>query len=323
MKSYIKLLRLPNAVMVGLTIFLMRYGVVAPILSVYSMELKLSTLAFLAYTIATMLITAAGYVINDYYDRDLDLINRKKEDVIVGEKIPVKNVLTLYRFLNIVTLILAAYASYESGLFILFICYPIMIGLLYFYSTTYKKQLIIGNLIVSIATAGVPFSVFLFEMPPVISFYKNYIVAGSLNMYIVLGWILGFSLFALISNLVREIIKDMEDFEGDVMGGRNTIPIMWGMKWAKGISVSLLSIIVISIVLIFLAFFTYNGKPDFITLSYLTAFLIIPLFVNIYHIIKGKNTADYKFSGDLLKIIMLLGILFSLVVWYVIKTNLV
>jgi hypothetical protein len=85
----------------------------------------------------------------------------------------------------------------------------------------------------------------------------------------------------------------------------------------------LLFISIISIVLTFLAFFTFDGKPDFITLSYFTAFLIVPLAVNIYHVWKAKNAADYKFSGDLLKIIMLLGILFSLVVWYIVNNKFV
>jgi 4-hydroxybenzoate polyprenyltransferase len=283
------------------------------------MELKLSFPAFLAYLFATMLVAAAGYAINDYYDRNLDLVNRNSGDVVVGEQIPAERVMMLYSILNIAALILAAFASWKAGVFLLLICYPIMIGLLYFYTTTYKKMLLTGNIIVSLATALVPFAVYLYEMPPVLSHYKHYILSAPIDLGVVLGWILGFSVFAFISGLAREIVKDMEDFEGDKFGGRNTVPIAWGMGWAKGISITLLGIIVAGIAFLFYFFFISAGKPDFITLTYFSAFLIIPLLYNIYQLYISKTFSEYKSCGDLLKLIMLAGILYAPVVWYIIK----
>ena len=101
LKAYFKLVRLPNVLMMGITLALMRYAIIAPILAVYSMELKLPFLAFLAYVFATMLIAAAGYAINDYYDRDLDLVNRDPSDVVVGKDISPEGVLWIYRIFNI------------------------------------------------------------------------------------------------------------------------------------------------------------------------------------------------------------------------------
>lgn len=319
MKAYLKLFRIPNVFMVGLTMVLMRYAIIAPILSVYSMELKLPFPAFLAYLFATMLVAAAGYAINDYYDRDLDLVNRQPGEVVVGVQIPAEQVMILYRILNFAALLLAAYASWKSGVFMLVICYPVLIGLLYFYSTTYKKLLLTGNIIVSIATALVPVAVYLYEMPPVLSHYKHYILSAPINLGVVSGWIFGFSVFAFISGLAREIIKDMEDFEGDRFGGRNTIPISWGMHWAKGISITLLMVILAGISLLFFLFFISDGRPDYITLIYFLAFLIIPLLYNIYQLYISKTFSDYKFCGDLLKLIMLAGIMYAPVVWYIIK----
>ncbi|NJO69867.1 MAG: UbiA family prenyltransferase [Bacteroidetes bacterium] len=254
MRHYLKLARLPNILMVGLTLFLMRYAIIAPMLSIYSMELKLPFTAFLAFVLATMLVAAAGYVINDYFDRNLDLVNRKPEDVIAGKLISENNVLWFYRSLNILSLILAFYASRSTGILSLILCFPVMMGLLYFYSTTYKKQLLIGNIIVSIATALVPIAVYLYEMPPVIRHYKYFIISGSLNLSVIKFWILGFSAFAFISGLAREIIKDMEDYEGDNFAGRNTVPIVWGMGWAKGLAIFLLGLVITGIVLIYLSF---------------------------------------------------------------------
>lgn len=321
MKSYIKLLRIPNVLMIGLTLVLIRYAIIAPILSVYQMELKLSFFAFISYMFATMLVAAAGYAINDYYDRSLDLVNRNPEDVVVGEKITPAQVLIIYRVLNILALVFAAYASYESGVFLIIICFPIMIGLLYFYTTTYKKQLLIGNAIVALATALVPLAGYLYEMPPVLSHYKYYILSSPINLKVVGGWISGFSIFAFVSSLAREIIKDMEDYEGDNFAGRNTVPIVWGMKTAKIITVSLLAIIVLALVLVFINYFISAGTPDFTTLVYFSAFLVIPLLFNMYQLIKSKSVSDYKFCGDLLKLIMLAGILYAPVVWYIIHNT--
>jgi 4-hydroxybenzoate polyprenyltransferase len=318
MKPYLKLFRIPNVLMIGLTLVLMRYAVIAPMLSVYEMELKLPFTAFLAYVIATMLVAAAGYAINDYYDRNIDMLNRKAGDIIVGEKVPAARVLVLYRALNIVALIFAGYASYYTGIFILIACYLIMIGLLYFYTTTYKKQLLVGNIIVSLATAMVPVAVYLYEIPPVVSHYKYYIVSGAINIGVIIGWITGFSVFAFLSGLAREIIKDMEDFEGDRFAGRNTVPIVWGMSWARNISVVLIVMILAGLGAVYYAFFISAGHPDFITLVYFSAFLVIPLVYNLYQLIRAKTVADYKFCGDLLKIIMLAGILYAPVVWYII-----
>lgn len=316
-KAYSKLLRIPNVLMVGLTLVLMRYTIVAPMLAVYSMELKLPFIAFLCYVLSTMLVAAAGYAINDYYDRDLDLINRHKDDVIVGEKVPAPKVMLLYRIFNIVALVLAAYASYKSGVFLLVVCYPIMIGLLYFYTTTYKKQLLIGNLIVSLATALVPVAVYLYEIPPVMNHYKYYILSAPINLNVIGGWILAFSAFAFLSGLSREIIKDMEDFEGDRFAGRNTVPLVWGMKWAKIISMLLLFAIIAGIAVLYYFFFLTAGMSDFISLVYFTVFLVIPLLYNLYQLYISKSVADYKFCGDLLKVIMLAGIFYAPIVWYI------
>lgn len=317
MMVYLKLFRIPNILMIGLTMALMRYAIMMPILSVYHIELQLPFTAFLSYTLATMLVAAAGYIINDYFDRDLDIVNRPSQ-VIIGKKIPADKIMVLYWTLNIIAIIIAGYAAFKSGVFALVFCYPVMTGLLYFYSTTYKKQLLIGNIIVAIATSLVPLTVYLFEFPPVLHHYKYYIISGSIRLGVISAWILAFSAFAFLSGLAREIVKDMEDFEGDRFAGRNTVPLSWGMAWAKRISMALLLMVVAGLAVIYHLFFTPGGKPDFITLVYFSAFLVIPLVFNVYQLYRSKTVEDYKFCGDLLKLIMLAGILYSPVVWYII-----
>jgi 4-hydroxybenzoate polyprenyltransferase len=317
-KAFLKLIRIWNVLLIGLTQILMRYAIIAPILLVFSMELKLSFVAFISYVLATMLIAAAGYAINDYYDHDLDLINRDKDDVVVGSQFAPAVVLWVYRILNAIALILAAFASYKSGISGMVFCFVIIIGLLYFYTTTYKKQLFIGNLIVALVTAMVPLVAYVLEMSPVLSHYKVYIISGHLQIIVITMWILGFSVFAFLTALTRELIKDMEDFEGDRIVGRNTLPIAFGINSTRWISISLLFLILIGLVVLYFLFFVNEGIPDFITLVYFTAFLIVPISYNIYHLIKAKDVKDYKFCGDLLKLIMLLGVLYAVVVRFII-----
>lgn len=318
MIAFFKLIRLPNVLMIGFFQVLMRYLIIAPILAVYGLELQLPFPAFLSYVLATMFVAAAGYAVNDYYDVELDKVNRKEGNIIVGNQIQPKKVLWLYRIFNILCLAFAAYSVFVQGIWVLFFCYLFMIGVLYFYTTTYKRQLLLGNLIVAVAAALVPVSVYLFEMPPVIRHYKDFLVAVNLNLHVVMIWIAGFALFAFITTLAREIIKDLEDFEGDRSMGRNTLPVALGVKTAKGVAVSLLAIVILLLGVAYYLFFINNKQPDFVTLVYFFAFLGVPLGYDILHLSKAQTVEEYKFCGDLLKGIMLLGMLYSCIVWFII-----
>ena len=109
----------------------------------------------------------------------------------------------------------------------------------YFYSASYKRQFLIGNIIVAILTAMVPLLCCFMNGLLLYRYYTvNAITVPEFNF--IIYWIGGFALFAFITTLTREIIKDIEDFEGDVAYGRNTVPIVIGILSAKIVSVSLI-----------------------------------------------------------------------------------
>src|SRR4030042_4845349 len=155
--------------------------------------------------------------------------------------------------------------------------------LLYFSSASYKRQFLIGNVIVAILTAMVPLLVIIYEWPFLYRYYAvNAIEVPGLRF--LFYWIGGFSLFAFLTTLTREIIKDIEDFEGDLTYGRNTMPVVLGIPASKTIVASL---IIITITLLYLVWALYIS--DKITLVYLSVFVALPLLFIIYQIVISKN----------------------------------
>ena len=152
--------------------FLMRYGIIESLLYAKSLELglnnhlvlQLSFSDFILLIMATGLITSAGYIINDYFDRKTDMIN-KPYKVIVGRFIKRRIAMVLHSVFNILGIIAGTYISYKNGLKFMSIIYIIASGILWFYSTNYKKQIIVGNLIVALLTAMIPMLVILYEIP--------------------------------------------------------------------------------------------------------------------------------------------------------------
>jgi len=312
MLSFFKLIRIQNLLIVVATQYLMRFAVIAPILAINDFSLQMTEFEFFILVFSTVCLTAAGYVINDYFDTKTDNLNRP-ETVIVGKSIKRRSAMIIHLIFNIVGVIGGFYVSYKIGLYQLGIIFLIVSGMLWYYSTTYKRQFLIGNILVAILTGLVPLMVILFEMPELNKTYKEILVANNTNFNHVFFWVAGFSFFAFITTLTREIIKDTEDFEGDSAYGRNTVPIMLGIKWTKIIISVLTAITIISIVVIYYKFLT----GSILTMLYISIAVVVPLLFLIYKIIVAGKKSDYHFVSVLMKFIMLAGILYSLVAAYI------
>lgn len=326
MKAFLKLIRWQNLLIVALTMVLMRYAVLESLLSKISvimakdsgsevpMALQFPWYNFILLVASTVFITAGGYVINDYFDIKTDLINKGR--VIVGTKIPRRQAMMWHNIFNLVGVSIGFYISYKAGYFWLGSLFLIVSGLLYFYSASYKRQFLIGNIIVALLTAIVPLLVVFYEWPALYRYYTlNAVTLPGINF--VFYWIGGFALFAFITTLTREIIKDIEDFEGDVAYGRNTVPVVLGILSAKVVSGSL---IIVTIALLYLAWFFFIN--DNITLIYISAAIVLPLLVVVYKIIFSNNRKQLHNASSIMKIVMLTGILYSVVVKVILTWNL-
>jgi 4-hydroxybenzoate polyprenyltransferase len=312
--------------MVVLTMVLMRYAVLAPLIGKIGvilingtgeeipMSLQFPWYLFALLVIATVLITAGGYVINDYFDIKTDLINKGK--VIVGSKIPRRKAIMWHSIFNIASVSAGFYISDRVGYLWLGTMFLVVSGLLYFYSASYKRQFLIGNILVAFLTAMVPMLVVFYECPALYRYYTiNAIVLPKFNL--IIYWIGGFALFAFLTNLIREIIKDTEDFEGDIAYGRNTIPVVIGVVSAKIVSISLA---IITIILLYLAWHFFIN--DTITLVYISVMVVLPLLYVIYKLAGSSEKKQLHGASSIMKIVMLTGILYSVVVKIILTWNL-
>jgi 4-hydroxybenzoate polyprenyltransferase len=326
MRAFLNLIRWQNLLIVIFTMVLMRYAVLEPVISKVGvilikgsgeeipMSLQFPWYDFVLLVAATVFITAGGYVINDYFDIKTDLINKGK--VIVGTKIPRRQAMMWHNLLNIAGVSTGFYISYKAGYIWLGTLFLVVSGLLYFYSASYKRQFLIGNLVVAILTALVPLLVVFYEWPALYKYYTtNAITLPDIN--VIIYWVGGFALFAFMINLTREIIKDIEDFEGDLTYGRNTVPVVIGVLSAKIVSISL---IIITIVLLYLTWhFFINDK---ITLLYLSVTIVLPLLYVILKLVRSSVRKNLHSASRIMKIVMLTGILYSFVVKVILTWNL-
>ena len=326
MKAFLNLIRWQNLLIVILTMVLMRYAVLGPVIGKIGvillksageeipMVLQFPWYDFMLLVTATVFITAGGYVINDYFDIKTDLINKGK--VIVGTKIPRRQAMMWHNIFNIAGVSTGFYISWEAGYIWLGALFLIVSGLLYFYSASYKRQFLIVNIIVAILTAMVPLLVVFYEWPALYKYYTiNAITLPKINF--IFYWVGGFALFAFLTTLTREIIKDIEDFEGDVAYGRNTVPVVIGVISAKIVS---LILIIITVALLYLTWYFFIN--DTITLIYLSAAIVLPLLCVLYKVVISHNRKQLHSTSNLMKIVMLTGILYSVVVKVILTWNL-
>jgi len=304
-KGIMRLIRWPNLLIVAVTQMLIWICIITPLLQRAYMQPQLSPLLFSMLVMATVCIAAGGYAINDYFDRKIDRIN-KPDSMVVGLLIFPRHAMAYHIIFSISGIILGTLVAWIIGQIYLSLIFFMVSGLLWFYSTIYKRELLLGNIIVALLTAFVPFMVLLFELPLLA---RNYGTDVNPITRFLLIWVLGFSLFAFLVNLIREIVKDIEDFEGDRAYGKKTIPVIWGIDTARWIS---LVIIIISIVLLILAWFFFIR--DYITMIYFLVMLVIPLCVVSIFLIRGTNQNTFHKANIWLKIIMLSGLGYMIVV---------
>lgn len=312
MLSFFKLVRIQNLLIVAATQYLMRFAIIGPILSVNDFNLQLGEFDFFMLVLATICLTAAGYVINDYFDTKTDSLNRP-ETVIVGNKILRRTAMTIHIVLNIVGIICGFYVSWAIGHIKFGFIFILVTGILWYYSTTYKRQFLIGNIIVSFLTALVPMMVVVYEIPLLNNEYSQKLLEYGANFNHIVYWVAAFAFFAFITTLIREIIKDIEDFEGDNAYGRKTLPIVLGVFYTK-----LIIVILIAGTLAALAYIYINHlRGSDVTLWYLIIAQLLPFAGLLTRLITAKNKKHYSIASLLMKFIMLSGILYSLVAAYI------
>lgn len=309
--SFLQLIRYKNLIIIALTLYLLRHCIIEPLLRLDGLQLQLTHFHFFMLVLSTVLLTAAGYVINDYFDRKTDMLNRP-DKVIVGKKIRRRTAMLLHIIFNVTGILFGLYISYYIGYLSFGLIFILVAGILWFYSTTYKRQFLIGNIIVAVLTGLVPLMVIVFEIPLLNQNYGKIIILKDINFINIIAWSAGYAIFAFMMNLIREIVKDAEDFEGDRAFGRNSMPIVLGQKLTKIIISSLIAITIVGLLGAYFIFLLHDasGRIDWISIVYIFLFLIVPLFYLIFLVIMADSKEKFHKASNLSKIIMLTGILY-------------
>lgn len=268
-ESLLKLTRFGNLVIIGIT----QYFTAAFLVD----RSTLDDGRLFLLSVSTVLIAAAGYIINDYYDVKIDYIN-KPERVVIGKNIPRRYAILFHVVLSGIGIIIGLLLSWRIAALNVLSAF-----LLWLYSNNLKRLPFIGNFSVAFLTG---LSVWIVDL-----LYRH----GSALIVI-------YASFAFFMTLVREIIKDMEDLKGDNTFGCRTLPIVWGLRRTKFAIYFILAVFALTVILI-------NQFYKALPLEYFLIFLFIPLLILLYRLIRADTTRDFAALSTFCKIIMLLGIL--------------
>lgn len=308
MKSFFKLVRYKNLIMIALLQYLMRYCFILPVLKGYNLSSCFGALDFFFLVLASVLIAAGGYAINDWFDIKTDMINRP-DKVLIDNEITRSSAAGIHLWFSGIGSVLGFLVSFRTGVWIMGLIFPLAAGFLWFYSSTYKKQFLLGNIIIALLSATIPLLPAAYETPCQIAQNRDFILGHQLDIYIFIKWASAFAIFAFLTTFIRELIKDTEDFEGDNQIGRRTLPIVLGEKITKIIAVAFTCSEIILLVSVWLLI-----MKDIVSGVYFVVALILPMIFAIFKIIKASSKSDFHSVSNLYKIIMLAGILFLVVV---------
>ncbi len=311
LKIYLKLVRWPNLLMIVISMYFMRHFVIQPFFNLYGFKLFMGHFDFFILVLSTILLAAAGYIINDYFDQKIDMHNHP-DRIIVGKQIDRREAQILHLILNAIAILMGFYLAWIVKHWVFSLIFPVVSGIFWYYSTTYKKMLLVGNLVVAILTALPPLGVFMFEI--LLLFQKSGLqaVTDGFSFRPVAIIILFFSAFAFITNLIREFIKDLEDLHGDFIYGRKSLPVVIGVGWAK--SITLILIFLTSLCILGIAFYLL----DPVTLVYFPLCLVLPLFYLLYLVARARDALAFHKASSWLKGIMVAGLCYAPVIYYII-----
>jgi 4-hydroxybenzoate polyprenyltransferase len=256
-----------------------------------------------------LFIAAAGYIINDYFDINIDQVNKPKR-VVVGSYISRRWVIFWHLLFSVLGIYISTIAFPFKEYWHIHLSNLLTILLLWFYSTNFKKDFLIGNVVISLLTAWsiavVYFSKFTIQeiTHPVISDTANFRFAKLMVVY---------SVFAFILTLVREALKDMEDMEGDKKFGCKTLSIVWGLKPTK-VYISVWLIVVIAC----LAFIQLYVIPFgwWYSALYCLLFIIAPLAIVLIKLKTAYQSKDFSKLSTYVKIAMFAGIMSMLFFYF-------
>lgn len=270
----------------------------------------LFSLDYFLLVISTAMIASAGNIINDYFDVRADRINRP-DRVIIGKHIKKRVSIVTHWGINATAFAIAIYLSIRQNSFWYVFIHMLSINFLWFYSMYWKRRLVVGNIIVAGLTALVPILVGFFfahiEAENLIS-GKSWLGPFNfqLNFYSILFVATGLAIFAFLLNWAREIVKDIEDVDGDKVISAKTMAIHFGIKKSKNFA---LFILLLPILFSILSYFILNLELSDWKYFVPVIFSAISLIISILLLITAKSKSQFRKCHQSIKVAMIFGML--------------
>ena len=315
-KPYFKLLRVGNLAFLAALLYMMEKWVVVPLLHLEKFQEQMPWWVLSLLIVSVICVAAGGYVINDYFDVKIDRINRPDE-LIITRIISRDAAMRWFQALTAIGIVAGLAVAWWARSWNLLFIYIVIPGLLWFYSSSYKRMLLVGNLRVAFISALVPLLVAIINADYLKHLYNDALAYTPIvgQLYV---WLGGFALFSFLLTWARELIKDIEDIEGDREMECRTMPIVWGEKASKVI-VTILVLATIAMIA-YLAYFVLPFPMEWRTLTgrFVIFGLMVPMICVLVLLWAAGTKRELHTVQQVLKFAMFLGTMFS----YVIYTNL-
>ncbi|HEY0355744.1 MAG TPA: geranylgeranylglycerol-phosphate geranylgeranyltransferase, partial [Flavisolibacter sp.] len=284
--AFLRLIRWPNLVFIALTQALFYYCVYLP---VFQKE-NLPVLSWII--IASVLIAAAGYIINDYFDLNIDQINKPQKNVFA--RIIHRRWAIIWHFTLSIVGIVATILAVGMNKWYLVLANVFCVILLWFYSTSFKRQYLVGNIVISLLTAWTVLIIFFVFTDP-----RSAIVGNDEETVKFFRVAFLYGGFAFISSLIREAIKDMEDMEGDSRYGCRTLPIVSGLR-ASRIYVAIWTVVLVAALIILQLYVIRFGW--WMAVAYSLLLIIAPLVFLLLKLSRATTTKDFTLLSNISKL---------------------
>ena len=305
-----RLVRWSNLLFLAALVWVMEKWVAVPILNKAAFGEQVPWYILLLVILATVLIAAGGYVINDYFDVKIDRINRPDE-LIVTRTISKPAAMRLSIALSAAGIVCGLVISILLRSWTLGILFIIIPGLLWFYSSSYKRLFMVGNLIIALLAGMTPMLVAMTNVAQLQLRFAPILPYTTLT-HDLYAWLGGFALFAFLLTWMREIVKDMQDQMGDRELECHSMPVVWGDTWTK-VFVTMLILITLAVI----GHLWYHVLPfpigwNSLSTRYILLGIITPLLGALGLLWAAKIPSDYKNCQLLIKFTMFIGMLYSI-----------
>ncbi|RPG54105.1 MAG: hypothetical protein CBC44_001255 [Flavobacteriales bacterium TMED84] len=322
LNNIFKIIRWKNLVIISLSQIFIKFFLI----DFFIQKDQLLNENFVILLIVTILIAASGYIVNDIYDYNLDQIN-KPEKVVLGKFLKSRDAILIYMLFNSLAIALSIFLCIKINQEIYILFFLLIIYCLWLYSKKLKKYKIIGNILIAFFISLSLLNVPLFS-------YKNILSDDIFFVFLIISI---FSVLAFLINVKREIIKDIEDIEGDRMHKVKSLPIIFGIKKSRLVTIiiGIILMFAISCIITFQIlilksdlFLDIGGNqfsdPQIWGANYISTFYMVIILIMFFYaellILNAESKTNFTKVSKLLKVIMFLSLLsipiFSLTHFY-------